>query len=117
MRILNSEAIISISPVSIFGLIASSLLLARTPFIARTYSLLTCEAFAWSSGSVSLLNTTCMIPLLSLSVTKISFPRSLLLCTHPMTTTSRPTSDTLSSVQRCVLFKPFMLSAIYICLS
>ena len=120
-KILSSSARISISPVAILLVLLS--LSLTLPFTARTYSERIFCAFSNTAAAVVSSKTTCTSPVLSRRSTKISEPRFLLLCVHPITVTSLPASESLSvphievrlnsPINSAIMLSPLLYSGIY----
>ena len=99
---LSSDTLISISPVALFAFLL--LRSATSPFTCTTNSLPSLRASSVSASLDSILNTSCVIPYLSLISTKVIPPRSLPFCTHPLSVTCCPMCEALSSPQLCDLY-------------
>ncbi len=111
IRILSAAT--SISPVFKFSFTAAERF-CTNPSTAMTNSFLKVPAFKNpSSPTVSWSNTICRIPERSLKSTKISAPKFLLFCTHPITVTFSPIFSVETSVHLWVLFNPCIDSAIF----
>ena len=112
MRI--SFARISISPVFKFSLTAPERA-TTLPATAIQNSLRSRSAFAKLSLPQSASSKiSCRMPERSRKSTKIIPPLFLLFCTQPITVTVSPIFAVVSSVQRWLLFKPFIVSAMFL---
>src|SRR5260370_145856 len=93
LRMCSFAATSSTSPLANSGLAFWRLM--TFPSTATTNSLRACSAFACAAGCVSLLNTTCTIPVRSRTSRNSKLPRSRRRATHPMTIASDDGSDAI----------------------
>ncbi len=111
---LSSLAMISMSPVAIFGFLLERS--ATVPFTCITYSRPSLLARSHSSASTSLLNTICVMPYRSRRSTKVMPPILRVRCTQPAKVTTSPAFSRRSSPLVFVLYI-FLLEIIVVCYS